>query len=227
MRSILLLSALLIVVCSYAQSSKPDYRITVGVNFRNPVAGNSQSMIFPVIHFQKKTSQKTLAGGINVGVSRFFPLTSRIDLKTTAGLSRQVYWELPTQFNKGPNPQDKLGSATAPTIEYYLAASGVVHFNFGRFSPGVGLAFEGLILSTLKFTNIETFAGGPSSIQNYHNKEYKPIMPVLPVELSWKGDVMLYNIRYEMGLLNRFRGSLSNSSRSYYGLMCFEIGMRI
>jgi len=229
MRSILLLSFLLVTVCSFAQDSKsekPDYRVTVGVNFRNP---NNKSLkeIYPFLHFKKNSAQQTALGGITVGLSRFFPVRNKIDVKTSLNASRQVYWNDPFQFNKGPNPQDKLGIVTTKSVEYYLSGSGIVHFNFGRFSPGLGLGFEGLIVSTRKFPKNGIIAGTGGNLKDYRNREYKFVMPVVPVEVSWKGDLMLYNLRYEAGLLNRFRKDLADSGNNFYGVLSLEVGIRI
>jgi hypothetical protein len=216
MRYTLLLFVLLIAAVSYAQDDQDndDYRITVGANFRWP--RESLMTTFPLI-LGKKGDPKSAVGGFGVGVSRFTALNSIFDLKTTLNFSRQVYWNEPIGFNKGPNPQDMLGYVTPMTVEYYGEVSGVVHWvPREHFSVGLGVGFEVLLTSTLKLSS-----------HDVRNREYKPVMPVVPLEISWKGDLMLYNIRIEGGLLNRYRNDLRQSGPNFFGLLCFEVGMRI
>jgi len=223
MKCTLIAFALLMARLSYAQDL-PDYRITVSTNFRLPL--RAPISMFPFIRFKKDIEKKVLLGGVGIGVSRFIPINSQFNVKTMVNFSRQVFWNETSQFNKGPNPQDNLGRANSVTTEYHYEVGGILHYvPRKRFSVGLGLGFQVLLVSTRRF-QANGISGGGSRYKT-RNREYKPVMPVVPLEISWKGDKMLYNIRGEAGLLNRYKKDLTEFGPNLFGLICFEIGMKI
>lgn len=187
----------------------PEFRVVVNGNLRGPANSGSKN---DGIKF----------GGFGAGLSHFNPLNEHLDLKTSVNFSRQVYWNNPMNLNKGPNPQDQLGYTIPKTSEYYSSVSAIVHRVFeNHFSIGAGVGLQFLWSSTKK---IDTGLGTSAKVKN---REFKPIMPVIPFEVSWKGDLMLYNLRLEGGLLNRYRNDLTAYGSNFYSLLSFEIGMKL
>lgn len=216
--------AFLVANSIYAQDS-PDYRITISDNIR--VAPNSLNTTFPLVYRAKRPTEKNVIGGFGIGISRFFYINSKFDLKTSVNLSRQVYWNDAVSFNKGPLPQDNLGYGSFVSKEYYVEPVGVVHYKLGKgFSAGLGLGFQIMISSITDVKQSGLFANN-NEVDNPRNRQYKPVMPVVPLEVSWKGRLMLFNIHGEAGLLNRYRSDLADLDRSFFGLLSFEVGMRL
>ena len=206
----------LMAASSHAQEFK-EYFIHAGANVRVP--GTSKMGMYPIIGYDKDMDKKLLVGGFSIGSSYIMPMASQFDVKTTANLSRQVYWEEPSMVNKGPLPNDMLGLIVPKTTEYYLSVAGVVHYvPREHFSIGAGLGIQQLLSSK------KTLFVADTKIRNRH---FRAFMLVVPVEISWKGDKMLYNIRYEAGLLNRYRNDLTAYGKNKFGLIAFEIGMRV
>lgn len=202
---------LLIAFASYSQRV-PEYRVTIGGNARPPE------------EFGEKLGLEWTGGSL--GLSYFKPLREHLDLKTSVGFSRQVYWNEPVYFNKGPSPQDALGHSDARTIEYYTSFNGIVQYIGSRgFTIGIGLGAQVLMSSTKKILAANT--AGSGKILTLKNKAFKPIMPVVPFEIGLKKKRMMYNSRLEVGLLNRYRNDLKAYDRNLYGLLTFEVGMKL
>jgi hypothetical protein len=226
-RCTFVLLAVMIAVSSFGQRSS-QFFVTIGGNIRLPHQDGLTYGVYPIVGFKKDLKNKFLFGGLNAGLSHLKPIGEHFDLKTTVNISRQVYWDEPVRYNKGPNPQDALGVDQPRTAEYYFSPSGVIHYTRRtHFSVGAGLGLQLLLVSKKRFPERAAAVAGTVSNDPVKNREYKPVMPVIPVEFSWRGDKMLYNIRCEAGLLNRFRGDLKAYGPNFFGLVAFEIGMKI
>lgn len=202
---------LLIAFVSYSQRT-PEYRVTIGGNARPPEeVGEKLGLAW--------------TGG-SLGLSYFKPLRERLDLKTSVGFSRQVYWNEPVYFNKGPNPQDALGHSDVKTIEYYTSFNGVIQYVGSRgFTIGIGLGAQ-MLMSSKKKILVANIAGSGKTL-TLKNKAFKPIMPVVPLEIGLKKKRMMYTSRLEVGLLNRFRSDIKAYSYNLYGLFTLEVGMKL
>jgi hypothetical protein len=206
------------------QAQNADFRITLGGNLRLP--GNVSQGMFPIIGFDKDLDKKLLVGGFNGGVSASISLAPHWDLKSSWNLSRQVYWREPMYFTKGPGPSDYLGYINPKTIEYYSSLSGIVHFvPKKKFSIGAGLGFQLLLASFIKVPSPKK--AGTIITGALKSSEYKPLLPIVPIEFSWKEERFIYNIRYEAGLLNRYRGDVADYGKNIFHALYFEVGLKI
>lgn len=224
-RDCFILVTLLIVVSAPARGQFfSEYFITVGHNLRLP--GNVGQKPIPFVSWDRDREKKLLIGGENVGLSAFKTITPKLEIKTTINVSRQLFWREEVYFNKGPNLQDQLGRTTPATGEYYTSLTGVAHYMpKGKFSVGAGIGFEFLIASRTSFPSRPAITG--KEYATISNHEFKRIMPVVPMEVSWKEERFLFNIRYEIGLLNRYRGDLKEYNQNIFQTLAFEIGMKI
>jgi hypothetical protein len=68
---------------------------------------------------------------------------------------------------------------------------------------------------------------GPDEEQVAAIRYYKRMVPMLPVELSLKREKVLFNVRYEHGLLNRLKRPLADYQTDRFGLLTFEVGFRL
>jgi hypothetical protein len=201
-----------------------EYRVTIGHNLRLP--GNGKQRTIAIVSRDKKREyNKFMVGGFTAGISAFSNINSSLDLKWTANVSRQIFWREPALFNNGPNVTNILGYTYPVVAEYYLGLNGVAHYRAGeKFSVGAGVGFDILLASHTSFPYALSTTDEPVS---YRNREFKPIMPVVPVELSWKEARFLYNIRYEVGLASRYRTALQSFGQNMFHTLSFEIGMKI
>ena len=59
------------------------------------------------------------------------------------------------------------------------------------------------------------------------NHYYKRILPVVPLEVSYKLRNALINLRYDLSPLNRLKGQLGKSKSERYGILALEVGFRL
>ena len=53
------------------------------------------------------------------------------------------------------------------------------------------------------------------------------MVPVVPVEASYKTKRVLLNVRYKYALKNRYKNDLQNERTDHYSLLTFEIGFDV
>lgn len=201
-----------------------EYRVTIGNNLRLP--GNASQGTMAIVSRDKdRLYRKFLVGGFTAGISAFSSPADKLDLKWTANVSRQILYGEAVRFNKGPGPQDALGFTNTVMAEYFMGFNGVAHYRVGeKFSVGAGVGFEMLLASHTSFPYAASTDDKPVS---YRNREFKPLMPVVPIELSWKEERFLYNIRYDVGLANRYRTAMEHYGPNMFHTVSLEIGMKI
>lgn len=201
-----------------------EYRVTVGHNLRLP--GNAGQGTIAIVNKDKdRLYRKFMVGGFTGGISGFNNIDEKLDIKWTANISRQVFFAQAIQFNNGPNQQNALGYTNPVIAEYYLGFNGIAHYRPGeKFSMGAGAGFELLLSSVTSFPYAASTDDKPVS---YRNREFKPVMPVAALELLWREERFSYNIRYEIGLANRYKTALKDFGPNRFHTISFEIGMKI
>lgn len=211
---------LAISIQALGQSGEYEYFITVNGNLYLPI-NNADKGVYPIIAYDKETSPKLLIGGLGAGISAYKTIHERLSLKPQVNLSKHTYWDKPIVVTNG------LGTAIFPFLsgssDYSLGIAATIHYFLTKnISFGTGLGGQVLLLSLSRIpdTNYE-----PKTVAV--NRYYKPFMPTLPVELSCKFKSKMFNIRYEHGLLNRYRGDLKDYSEDKFGLLTFEVGFKI
>ncbi|TXK46464.1 hypothetical protein FVR03_10725 [Pontibacter qinzhouensis] len=206
---------------SFCQNSDKEYFITLNGNLYLPVQ-NPDKGVFPILWYDKETDPKLLIGGMGAGFTIFKPTTIRnLKLKGQANLSRYTYWDEPMiLIDENNNPREPF---LASSSDFTIGATGTAHYAFAeKFSVGTGLGAQVMLFSLSRLPETEH---SDKSIRR--NRHYKPLVPILPLELSYKAQATLFNLRYEHGLINRIRGDLKNYRTDNYGLLIFEIGVRM
>ena len=214
----LLLSFVVLPLMIYCQSEPVEYFITGNSNLYVPV-NSPQKGTYPVLGYDDELDPKFLIGGFGIGVTGWKPLGSRTSLKMNAGLARNVYWDEPHFLTE--NGMDGAGPVHVRSSDFTLGLSGVVHYHLtGKLYAGGGIGARALFHSVAKLKNFHFDV-------NLVNRHYKPVMPVVPVEVALKSKKLLFSICYEYGLLNRLKGDLGGYRNDRYGLLVFEVGVRV
>jgi len=219
----LLLTLLAFCAPAFGQQTGIQWFIAPNLNAYLPLNTPGKGT-YPVLWYDSETSPKVLVGGIGVGVSALKPYGEKVTLKGQANLSKHTYWDEPfiiTDENGGP-----IRSFLSASSDYALGIAATAHFQFtGRFSAGTGLGSQ-VLLTSLTRLPPDYFAGSEER-QVATNRYYKRVLPVLPVELSLKLEKVLFNVRYEHGLLNRLKRELAQYKTDRFGLLTFEVGFRL
>lgn len=222
-RHSLLLALLTLCAPAFGQQTGIQWFITPNVNLYLPM-GNPYKGTYPVLWYDKNTSPKVLIGGFGVGVSALKPSGEKVTLKGQANLSKHTYWDEPiviTDQNGGPITDYVAGSS-----DYTLGITATAHYQFtDRFSVGTGLGSQVLLVSVVRLP--PNYFTGPDEEQTGTSRYYKRVLPMLPVEVSLKLEKVLFNVRYEHGLLNRIKGELAQYKTDRFGLLTFEFGFRL
>lgn len=219
-RYLILLGFALHAFSAFCQQADKEYFFTVNGNLHVPIQGKEKGM-YPLLWYDKETDPKFLIGGWGAGFAAFKPVNDRVRLKGQANLSRHVYWEVPYQFT------DEFGSPSgdfqAGTVDYAVGIAATAHF-FLKEKLAVGTGVGGQVLLVSLTRKPEIYDSKKALMRNRH---YKPVIPVLPLELSYKTKRKLFTIRYEQGLLNRFKHDLKEAKQDHFGLLSFEAGFRL
>jgi hypothetical protein len=182
---------------------------------------------YPILWYDKETDPKLLIGGFGMGLSAFKTVSGKVGLKGQTNLSKQTYWDEPimaTDESGFPIQTVLTGSS-----DYSLGITATAHYFLSKkLSVGTGLGAQVLLLSLSRLPEINT-TWGPSPPEKgiARNRYYKPIMPVVPLEISLKLNKTLFNIRYEYGLLNRLKGNMAQYKTDRFSLLTFEVGFKI
>jgi hypothetical protein len=216
------LPLLIFFVLSYAlQAQKPvEYFVSGNANLYLPFS--SEKGMFPILGYDKDTKPKVLIGGFGAGFAALKNIKKRTSLKGQINLSRSVYWE---SFVFTNNVAAVTGQTDATSTDYTLGLLGTFHLHLSpAFSMGTGIGTQVLIASYL---NLREDALDDGSVYIGRNRFYKPVMPTIPIELTWRFKKMFVNLRYEHGLLDRFKNDLAEDKTDKYGLLFFEFGIKV
>ena len=213
-------SLLLLTIQAVGQTADYEYFVTVNGNLYLPV-NTPEKGVYPILGYDKETDSKVLIGGMGLGFSAFKQIKNKFSLKGQANLSKHTYWDTPTWLvDDMGNPLNLFASGSS---DYAIGLTASINYNLTRrLSVGTGLGGQILLISLSRLPQVYD-SKKLIAVNNY----YKRFMPVLPVELSYKSDKKIFNIRYEYGLLNRLKGDLKSFKDDKFGMLFFEIGFRI
>jgi hypothetical protein len=162
--------------------------------------------------------------GIGLGASVVKPVKENLFLKHQGNVSFNTYSDHIITFTD-PNGIPIVDSAPS-TIDFVVGLSSTINYSLAKdFSIGTGLGFRTLLSSKSTYTPI--YSNGTSTQLETVNSYYKPIMPVVPIEMSLKINKVLLNLRYEYSILNKIRGDLSDYVTQRYGIVSVEVGYKI
>ena len=196
-----------------------EYFVSGNANLYLPF--NSEKGMFPILGYDKETKPKVLIGGFGVGFAAAKRLNDRTSLKGQVNISRSVYWE---SFVFTNNVAAVTGQTDATSTDYTLGLLGTFHFHLSpAFSMGTGIGTQVLMASYLNLRDDALEVSGYIG----RNRFYKPVMPTIPIELTWRFKKMFANLRYEHGLLDRFKNDLAEDKTDKYGLLFFEFGIKV
>ena len=185
--------------------------------------GESEKGMYPILGYDKETDPKLMVGGFGLGVSAFRKMKEGTSLKFAASISKNTYWDEPIELRGYSN--EPLGVFQYASSDLSLALNGTFHFFVARkMSLGAGLGAR-LFTLTLSRTFGSTRLADADAIAL--NRYYRPFLPVLPLEWSLKGKKMLYTVRYESSLSDRYKAELAEYRTDRAGVLYFEIGFAI
>jgi hypothetical protein len=206
----------------FAQSEN-EYYVTTSANFYIPVK-NPQKGIYPILGYDENEDPKFQIGGFGLGFSMTGSLYGKFIIKGQGNISRHVYWDESFEL-RDPN-NNPLGSFTGSTTEYTIGLTATVHYLITpKFMIGTGLGTRILLNSSSKLPDASAY--GVDLQGTVRNTYYKPVLPIIPLEFSCKLKKTLWILRYEYGLLDRYRGDLADADTDKYGLLIFEVGFKI
>jgi hypothetical protein len=221
MRALVFSLLILVFHCAHSQS-KPDLFVNVNGNLFVPI--KSDNGMFPIIGYDKELTPKILLGGLGLGFSAWKVVSQKISIRAQANFSRSVYWQK-YLFRNGPLLSDVTGEASVSTVDYTLGVTGVVHYNFFNvFSVGGGVGVQAMLFSN-SYLRQDLLVGSDRNLGQ--NKYYKRLMPTFPVETALRFEKWAITMRYEHALLNRYKKDLAKHKKENYGLLFFEIGIKI
>jgi hypothetical protein len=203
-------------------SAQEEIFVTANVNSYFPSIGHGA----PVLLLGTQTRKpKIFFGGFGIGASMIKKLAERLTLKAAGNLSRHTYQNAPIEMRDNNNVP--LGEYTSHSNDYLFSIQGLGRFSFtDKINFGAGLGFDLMLVSKIR-NPVGDFSGIDSKDISIRERNYKPVMPVVPVELSIKNTHAFYTLRYEQALLNKFRGDLAKTAKTSYGTVLFEVGIRI
>lgn len=219
----LVLILLALAAPAFGQQTGIRWFIAPNVNLYLPI-GTPYKGVYPVLGYDKQTTPKVLVGGFGVGVSALKPYGEKLTLKGQANLSKHTYWDEPVVLTdeNGSPVRDYLSASS----DYTLGLTATGHYQFtDKFSAGTGLGGQAMLVSLTRLP--PNSITGPVEAQVATIRSYKRLVPMLPVELSLKLEKVLFNVRYEHGLLNRLKRPLANYQTDRFGLLTFEVGFRL
>ncbi|MCE6992992.1 hypothetical protein, partial [Dyadobacter sp. CY323] len=208
---------------SFSQNKKTEWFLTANGNFYIPVANRAKG-IYPILGYDKLSSPKILLGGVGLGAAWFKPLTKDLSFKMQANFSKHTYWDEPVvirDYVAAP-----LGDYESGSSDYGLGIAGMIHyFPVESFSVGAGISAQVTAISLTRTPGM--YIGADIDPGFAVNRYYKTVVPMIPVELSYRVNKLLFNLRYEAGLINRIKGDLARFKSDKFSLLTFEFGFLI
>ena len=196
------------------QKREAEFFLTINNNFLLP--GNSSKHPYPILFYNSKTSPKVQVGGFGIGFAALLPGTGNIQWKAAGNFSRHAFWDTPFEFTS--NSGYPIGSKSLLTVEYDGAAYFTGNYYITpKLMAGIGLGAQVFLLST---THLE-------GVQAIENRYYRPVTPVVPLEVCYKTPKVFYSIRYEHGLIDRLKGNLGKYNKDQFSLLTFEVGIKL
>jgi hypothetical protein len=216
------LSCIVLSASTFAQERQYEFFIVGNTNLYLPGKG-SEKGIYPILWYDKTTKPKVLIGGFGIGLSVFRSLSENLSLKGQANFSRNTYWDEPMDLRGYMN--EPLGHFQYGSADFSLGINGAVHYFLSdKMSVGTGFGVRLFTLTVSRTPGFENFELADNISKNHYNKR---ISPVIPVEWSLKGGKLLFGIRYEYGLSNRYKAGLAEFKSDRFSVLYFEMGLRI
>ena len=208
------------VLPAFCQTPAQEYYITINGNLYVPI-NNPEKGMYPIFGYDKETDSKILIGGLGFGISGIKSVQPKINLKGQANLSKHTYWNKALEFTNATG--SPIGAFVSGSSDYTLGITVTAHyFLSNKISVGTGLGTQIMLISLSRMPEINDVKKSLAV-----NRFYQPVIPTLPVELSGKFQKKIITIRYEHGLINRYKGELKNYQKDKFGLLTFELGFKI
>jgi hypothetical protein len=215
---LLIMLALQVVVASAQQ----EIFLTGSLNSYLPI--NSENRAVILVGSNKGTKPKNFFGGFGIGVTVVKNLEGKINIKGSCNLSQHTYRNAAIIFVDNNNTP--LGEYESHSNDYLFSFQGMGRYALGeKLHFGAGLGVDLLMLSLVE-NPLGSFSGR-DKVTFIRDSNYRSIMPVFPLELSIKNPRAFYTLRYEQALLNKFKGDLAKTAKQSYGVILFEVGIRI
>jgi hypothetical protein len=217
---------LLATLCIFGQKSKYELFITPSANLYMP-GGTSVKQPYPNLWYNNNTKPKLLIGGFGIGATFIKKISEKLQLRTEARLSKHTYWNEETIFTD--NLGNDFGSTKSGSSDFIFSLNFTAHYFLSKkISIGGGLGSQILLVSLSRNPASGLIVNGTTQKNDLlRNRYYKPVMPVIPIELSLRQKRAFYTLRYEYALLNKMKGELANYQSEKYGTLAFEIGLKI
>jgi len=217
---VVIIVLLLIAIVSPAQKQF-EYFISFGTN--GFISDNSRKIITPV-GFKKDADPKIFIGGYNFGFCVIRKVKEKLDLRFEESLAKFAYWNETIQFKDQQN--QNLGSYQSRSSDFISATNIHVNYLLGqKFRAGTGIGIQTLLVSVIR-NPLGNFAGADARSSSF-NRNYKSLMPVVPFEVSLRNPKTIFTLRYERALLNRYRSDLARTLNESYGVISFQVGLKI
>jgi len=214
--------AFMFIACNtFVAFSQDDLKFFLSLNGNLYLPFNSGKQTYPIVGYDKDADPKLLIGGFGIGFSVVKEWMDKFVLKGQANTSRHAYWNEPLEMKDANN--NPLGVYIGKSVDYVIGTTATIQYRLGpKVALGTGIGGDFMVLSVYDFSGF----GGIEN-QKIRNQHYKFFTPVVPLELSFYLNKVLLNIRYEQGLVNRYRKPLADYEKDHYGLMVFEFGYRL
>lgn len=190
-------------ITSFSQSTV-EYSLTANGNLYLPI-NSSYKSVYRFI-------------GFGIGGSAFLPMNDKVGFKAQLNFSRLAYWD--AFYDLRGDANQPLGTIWSHTFDYTAGLTLTAHYFLAeKFCIGTGLGTRALLTSITYFSYPEDETVG--------NHFYKPFMPIVPFELSYKASSFQINARYEQGIGNRLKGDLADHQTDQFGLIVLEVGVKL
>jgi len=215
------LAVVFILCTSFSAFGQSDIQYFISINGNLYLPFNSGKQIYPILGYDPGADPKILLGGFGVGFTAVKEWKDKFLLKAQVNTSRHAYWDEPMEMKDANN--NPLGSYVGKSVDYVLGTTVTLQYRLtNKVAIGTGFGGDFMVLSVYDFS---TFASVDD--QKIRNNYYKFFTPVIPLELSFYLNKVLVNLRYEQGLVNRYRKPLADYEKDNYGLLVFEFGYRL
>lgn len=198
-----------------AQNSKYGFSINLNHNLYLP--RNSENSTLYILGFP---NEQLNVGSFGIGASAYYQYSKRLAFKGGFHVSSLTCIEPELKFTDNNN--NSITTFKPVVRDVQNAWSVIAHYYMGtKFSVGAGLGANVRITGTREI-NSDVLA----DFDNLDSKisDRKRVLPVLPFEISYAGNRILWNIRLEYALLNRYKGDYAKFKTEKINILYFEIG---
>lgn len=202
-------------------SSAQEFSIFVNVNQYYSFGKQNNNTSYPILWYSSEEDEGFLLGGFGVGVRYKTKFNEQLSLSSRGSFLRYRQYGGPVQLldDNGNN----LGTPNKKITEFGLAGHFTLNYRINdQFEVGSGLGLIWIVSSESEFDFPVRIDGQNESV--FDNNHYKPFIFTIPVEATYNVKAIYLNLRYEIGLLNRFQGNIKPRENS--SMLTFEIGVK-